>query len=106
MNKEYLGDGVYVEVDGEDLKLSTVRGSILGNRTEHCIYLDNDMFNALKKYVERLSNEVIQKAKGETIQELDQRLLGETHERCSVCTDVYRIDDMVKGICLNCQNNI
>jgi hypothetical protein len=46
MNKQYLGDGVYVEFVDSMLKLST-------QRLEHeCfIYLEEELYRALVKYV-------------------------------------------------------
>ena len=48
--KEYLGDSVYVEVDGGMLKLTTDNG--LG--PSNIIYLEDHVYDALVMYVERL----------------------------------------------------
>jgi hypothetical protein len=48
-NKEYLGDGVYVEHDGYQLILSVSNGV-----SEHFIYLEPEVWEELVEYVERL----------------------------------------------------
>lgn len=53
MEKDYIGDGVYVELvdNGFDsmLKLTTERSN-----GEHVIYLDQSVYEALLRYVKRL----------------------------------------------------
>jgi len=46
--KAYLGDGVYVDVDWGDLKLSTDRGGVT-----HWIVLEPQVYAALVAYVTR-----------------------------------------------------
>jgi len=48
MNKQYLGDGVYVEVDRGALVLTAENGIEVLER----IYLEREVFDALVKYVE------------------------------------------------------
>jgi hypothetical protein len=50
---EYLGDSVYVEMEGGMLKLTTNNG--LG--PTNTIYLDRDVYRALEAYVARLRAE-------------------------------------------------
>ncbi len=50
--KFYLGDGVYVEVVGGGLRLSTDRSDRHGLIT-HFIYLDEDAMDSLVEYYER-----------------------------------------------------
>lgn len=54
MNKEYLGDAVYVEFDGNGLLLTTEDGI----KVRDTIYLENEVWVALERYVERLKKEV------------------------------------------------
>lgn len=51
--KFYLGDGVYVEVEREMLKLTTEDGLAVTNT----IYLEPAVFNALLRYVEAIEKE-------------------------------------------------
>ena len=46
--KRYLGDGVYVEFDGYQFKLTTENGI----RMTNTIYLEPSVFRALEQYVE------------------------------------------------------
>lgn len=48
--KDYLGDGVYVNFDGFALVLTTEDGITVTN----CIVLEPDVYRALLGYVERL----------------------------------------------------
>lgn len=52
MNKEYLGDSVYVEMEQDMIKLTTENGYGASN----VIYLERDVFNALKSYEERIDS--------------------------------------------------
>lgn len=47
MNKEYLGDGVYVEIEHSMFKLTTEDGSSVTNT----IYLEPQVFNSFMSYV-------------------------------------------------------
>lgn len=47
MEKEYLGDSVYVEVEGGMLKLTTENGEEPSNT----IFLEIDVYDALVEYV-------------------------------------------------------
>jgi len=51
MNKEYLGDSVYVELDNDNgmLKLTTENG--LPNDPSNTIYLEETVMDALVRYV-------------------------------------------------------
>ena len=57
MNKQYIGDGVYVEVENGMLKLTTDDG-VYSNNT---IYLDSDVLGNLQKYIEELKKQPIGK---------------------------------------------
>jgi hypothetical protein len=48
--KQYLGDGVYVDFDGFALTLTTENGIVATNT----IVLEPEVFEALSRYVERL----------------------------------------------------
>lgn len=48
-NKEYLGDGVYVEYDGDMFRLSTIRHEC-DEDIEHYIYLEPSIVNAFLIY--------------------------------------------------------
>lgn len=50
MPKQYLGDGVYVDFDGDSLVLTTENGIETTNR----IVLDGNVYTALQEYVDRL----------------------------------------------------
>lgn len=63
MDKEYLGDGVYVEHDGYQITLSTVPGG--GHDT---IYLEPEVFNALIRYRANLLARVKAAQADQTIQ--------------------------------------
>jgi predicted DNA-binding protein (UPF0278 family) len=52
MNKEYLGDAVYVEVLGDMLKLTTSNGY----KDTATIYLEPEVYSALTKFVERVKD--------------------------------------------------
>ena len=64
MQKEYLGDAVYVEHDGYALVLTTEDGI----STTNTIYLEPEVLKALMDYVARLST------LAETVQEMVERL--------------------------------
>lgn len=51
--KEYLGDGVYVDLDDEGLVLTTEIGGPVPTNT---IYLEPDVLMALLQYVARRAN--------------------------------------------------
>lgn len=51
MNKEYLGDGVYVELENGMLKLSTYRSEHGG---DDIIFLEYEVYLSLLQYVKRL----------------------------------------------------
>jgi endo-beta-N-acetylglucosaminidase D len=53
MNIDYLGDGVYVEMEGGMIKLTTENGICVTNT----IYLEPDVYMALVDYVKRLTHE-------------------------------------------------
>ena len=53
MPKEYLGDSVYVESDGWSITLTTENGYPDDPRNR--IVLDMEVYEAMTKYVERLS---------------------------------------------------
>lgn len=53
MDKDYLGDGVYVEHDGYSIILSTERSSGL-----ETIYLEPSVYAALVRYHDRLIAQV------------------------------------------------
>lgn len=46
MTKQYLGDSVYAEVEGDMVKLTTDNGYGASNT----IYLEPEVFDALKRY--------------------------------------------------------
>lgn len=50
MNKDYLGDGVYIETDGYGLILTTEDGISIQNT----IYLEPEVLSAINRYVERM----------------------------------------------------
>lgn len=54
MNKEYIGDGVYAEIEHGMLKLSTER--LEGT---HAIYLEKNVYDNLVDYVKRLEQQPI-----------------------------------------------
>lgn len=47
MKKTYLGDGVYAEFEGNSLKLTTENGI----ETTNTIYLEVEIYHALKQFV-------------------------------------------------------
>lgn len=51
MDKEYIGDGVYVWWDGFSLHLTTER-----NDGTHFIYIEPQMLNALNNYFKRATS--------------------------------------------------
>ncbi len=53
MRKTYLGDGVYVELDGEGRILLTTSNGI---RTTNSIYLAHDVLDNLDTWLEHLKN--------------------------------------------------
>jgi hypothetical protein len=57
MNKAYLGDSVYVEVENMMLKLTTNNG--YSDDPRNVIYLDADTFEALLKYVKQIPKQPI-----------------------------------------------
>jgi hypothetical protein len=48
--KEYLGDAVYVETDGDQIVLTTENGT---NRATNLIVLETDTWQALKSFIKR-----------------------------------------------------
>lgn len=50
MNKQYLGDSVYVSMDGDMIKLTTENGIDIKNT----IYLEPEIYSNLVKFVESL----------------------------------------------------
>lgn len=52
MNKEYLGDSVYVEYDGFGLMLTTEDGSGVPSNS---IYLESEVLTALSQYADRIA---------------------------------------------------
>ena len=52
--KTYLGDGCYVERDGDDLKLTTENGL----RVTNVIYLEPAAFAALLRFASESTNEL------------------------------------------------
>jgi len=50
--KDYLGDGVYVEATGVDIRLYTSDGVY----EENSIYLDDVVYAKLVRFVERVKN--------------------------------------------------
>jgi hypothetical protein len=55
MEKEYLGDGVYVEVQNDMLKLTTEDGY----RATNTIFLEPFVYEALVGYAKRLARTVV-----------------------------------------------
>ena len=53
MNKEYLGDGVYIEVERNMLKLTTSDGI----QNTNTIYFEDFVLDALESYIKRLRGE-------------------------------------------------
>lgn len=51
MSKEYLGDGVYVDVERGMLKLTTENGI----ETTNTVYLEPEVYDKLVKYAQRLA---------------------------------------------------
>lgn len=51
--KDYLGDGVYADVDGDTIVLTTENGISVSNR----IYLDADVLAAFERYVARMKEQ-------------------------------------------------
>lgn len=51
MNKEYLGDSVYAEADGDDIILTTENGDI--GDPSNIIVLEPTVFSALVRFQER-----------------------------------------------------
>lgn len=47
MNKQYLGDSVYVEQDGPNIVLTTENGV----EETNCIYIESAVLDALLKYL-------------------------------------------------------
>lgn len=54
--KQYLGDGVYVEVENGMLKLTTEDGVNVSN----IIYLENVVFQGLVRYYEKLTGATVE----------------------------------------------
>lgn len=52
--KEYLGDGVYADFDGYNLRLTTEDGEKISN----IIYLEPDVYSSLEDYVKRLKDKL------------------------------------------------
>jgi hypothetical protein len=57
MTKRYLGDGVYVEVDRGMLKLTAENGI----EATDTIYLDPEVFRALRAYYEEAVSETLER---------------------------------------------
>jgi len=55
MNKQYLGDSVYVEFDGYTITLTTENG--LPNNPSNTIHLDCDLIDRLYEYKKSLTGE-------------------------------------------------
>lgn len=56
MNRQYLGDSVYVEVEGGMLKLTTDNGEPQG--PNNTIFLELQVFESLQRYVIALIEEI------------------------------------------------
>lgn len=54
MNKSYLGDSVYADFDGWQVKLTTEDG---GEIPSNVIYLEPAVVEAFLQYIERLKNQ-------------------------------------------------
>lgn len=52
----YLGDSVYADFDGYQIKLMTINDARVG--PSNVIYLNEDVLDALWKYVEQLNKEL------------------------------------------------
>ncbi len=50
VQKEYLGDGLYVDFDGYQVRLSANNGI----EDTNVVYLDSDLLKAFLNYIERL----------------------------------------------------
>ena len=53
MEKEYLGDSVYVDIEDGMVKLTTENG--LPHDPSNTIYLELEVYQALTRYVDRLT---------------------------------------------------
>jgi hypothetical protein len=62
LNKQYIGDGVYVEIDELGLVLTTENGIETTNR----IVLEGDVYGALEQYVARTRRKAADDSGGET----------------------------------------
>ena len=60
MNKQYIGDSVYVEIENDMIKLTTENG--LG--ATNTIYLEWQVFNELTIYCARCLEEINEKREG------------------------------------------
>jgi hypothetical protein len=49
LQETYLGDGLYVSMDGYMIRLRTSRPE-----GEHCVYLEPNIYQALVDYIERI----------------------------------------------------
>lgn len=54
MEKQYIGDGAYVDFDGWNIILTTE----IGIRTTNVIFLEPQVVESLLRYIERLKEEV------------------------------------------------
>lgn len=59
MKKTYLGDGVYAEFDGWVVQLTTEDGI----RTTNTIFLEPEVFLALKQFVEQIKTQMKEETK-------------------------------------------
>lgn len=50
MEKEYLGDGCYVERDPVGIKLTTSNG----DRDTNTIYMEREVYEGLRRYAEKI----------------------------------------------------
>lgn len=58
MHKEYLGDGVYAEIEAGMIKLTTEDG----DETQNTIFLEVEVYEALQRYATRIEKIYAQSA--------------------------------------------